>query len=166
MSAKVKAAALAAATLLLGGALPAAAETVSDGFSVSSALSVTGIPASVSYGTVAPGATSGMETIDAHVTSNGPWHANVEGSGFAGPGSTTLPKSVRQLKLSQSGGIALDAPVEWRDFGDPSLEDAAPEATGGSGEGLLLRAELRVAVPATAPAGAYSGSIEIVVEAD
>lgn len=150
-------AALAAAALLALAVAPVQAADTTDGFSVNGSLSVTGIPATLSYGALDPGSVSGIQTVDARVTSNGAWTANISGTGFTG--AATLPKSVRQLQLSAGPGITTDAPVSWRDFGDASLDDPEAEATGAAGSDLLVRSELRVNVPPTTPAGSYSGTI-------
>lgn len=151
-------AALAALILTLAVAPAALATDVSDSFSVNGTLTVTGIPASIDYGALDAGTTSGIQTIDATVSSNAPWTMTVTGTDFTGPGN--LSKSVRQIQLSTTGGpIIQPGTFPWVAFDDAVLADATPDVTGSAGSGLLVRSELRVAVPANTPAGSYSGTI-------
>lgn len=163
-------AALVAAVILTLAAVPvASAQTVTESFTVNGTITVSGIPASLSYGALDAGQQSAVQTIDALVTANAAWGFDISGSDFTGP--TSLSKSIRDGLISTNAGgtaagVTFDAPLTWRSFGEASLTDPTPEATGPAGvSGVLVRTELRINVPGGTPAGAYSGTLTITVAA-
>lgn len=154
---------VAAASCLLALALPATvlAADVSESLTVNGAISVTGVPTSLGYGNVDPGGTSALQTIGVTVTSNGSWAAQMSGSDFTGAGS--MPASVREGQLACGGTAVCNESAGFHAFGaGGDFGDAGAEALGTAGSGTLTL-DLRVKPPASQAAGAYSGTLTIVV---
>ncbi|MBI2776026.1 MAG: hypothetical protein HYX57_01990 [Chloroflexi bacterium] len=142
---------------MLSVAPSALAATVTDSFTVTASVAVTGIPASISYGALDPGTTSGVQIIDANVSSNSAWSMRITGSDFTGPAA--LGKGAREVKLSSTNGAAVQvAPFAFVAFDDPKYTDAIADATGSAGS-FLVRSELRIVVPVAQAPGSYSGTI-------
>jgi hypothetical protein len=161
---RIHRAAVAALIAALAIAPVASAATVTDSFSVNGTLTVTGIPATISYGNLADGTTSAVQVIDASVTANTPWQMTVTGTDFDRTGGGNLPKSVREVLLSSTGALAqfqvTPGPGAWQPFDAATLSDGTPDATGPAGAGINVRSELRVVIPGGTSAGDYSGTIE------
>jgi hypothetical protein len=156
-------AAVAALALALAIAPVVSAATVTDSFTVNGTLTVTGIPATISYGNLDDGTTSSVQVIDASVTTNAPWQMTVTGTDFDRAGGGSLPKSVRQVLLSSTGALAqfqvTPGPSSWQPFDAATLSDGTPDATGPAGSGINVRSELRIVLPGGTTAGNYSGQI-------
>ena len=168
--------ALVAALALAGGSLPVSAATLSDGFTVSTSLTVTGIPASLTYeaiggGPMGPGGTSGVTVILANITTNANLEVSVSGTDFSGP--QTVGKAARYLAMNDAStaleptgafGTAAQASsgaAGFADFGQPQLNDGSVLYIGTApinGENLGL--ELYVELPAQLAPGSYSGSVD------
>lgn len=159
-----------ALALTLTAAPAVMAADITETLVVANAITAAGLPASIDYGTVAPGATSATVLVDANVTANSPWRLDVSGSDFARAGGGTLDKSARQGQIStnaagQSAGVVIDPdPYAFHDFGSAQFTDAAAEATGPvTATPLLVRTEVRVAVPMGTLAGTYTGVLTVTV---
>lgn len=150
-------------TLALVPATFAATSNVTDSFSVNGTLTVTGIPATLDYGALDDGTTSAVQTIDANVVSNSPWQLMLTGTDFDRAGGGSLPKSVRQVLLSTTGGNVnfqvMPGPSAWQPFDATSLTDAVADATGSPTAGANVRGEYRIVLPGGTAAGSYSGTI-------
>jgi hypothetical protein len=159
--------AAAAALLLLAGLAPAAlagTSDVPDSFTVNGTLTVTGIPASISYGNVDAGATSAIQSIDANVASNTNWGMFLTGSGFSGPAA--LPSSVRRAQISVAApGSIQSGTASFFGFDAAILTDSNPEVFGPPTAGLGVHTDLRVVIPPAAATGAYSGTVTFTFQA-
>lgn len=146
-----------AATLALALAVPVSAASITESLTVNTVLTITGIPASISYGAVDPGGQSGQQTFSANVTSNNPWTFRMSGSDFTG--ASTIGKSARQGQLGlAAGSVTSIAPSTWTGFDNAAFDGTTLNASGSAGSGSF-NVDLRVNVPANAPGGAYSGTI-------
>ena len=147
----------------------AAQQTTADSFTVNAAISITGVPATTSYGSLDGGQTSAVQTIDATVASNVPWKFTISGTDFDRAGGGTLSKHQRQVLLSSTDGVGgptfqvTPGPSSWQAFDDSTLTDGTPDATGAVTAGSNVRAELRVVIPGGTQPGNYSGSVTFVV---
>lgn len=157
-----------ALVLTLALVTPAFAGTsnVTDSFTVNGTVTVTGIPATISYGALDDGTTSATQTIDASITANSNWTMKITGTDFARTGGGTLSKSVRQVLLSTiaTGGGApsfevTPSPTAWQAFDAATLTNATPDVTGVPGASIPLRSELRIVLPGGTQSGAYQGTI-------
>ncbi|HWP62819.1 MAG TPA: hypothetical protein VNO86_05055 [Candidatus Binatia bacterium] len=138
--------------LALAVAAPAAAatSTTSESFTVPTSVTVTGIPASLNYGSVPPGTMSPEQSVSLTIQANVDWSINIAGSSFAGPGGASIPVSARY------GAIGTNPLVSFGSL--PWSSNTQPELSGGTGS---TSATVRFAVqpPATAPAGSYTGTL-------
>lgn len=134
------------------------AATVSESLTVTSSLTVTGIPATISYGSVDPGLTSGTQAFTAAVTGNSGWSLDVTSTGFSASGGKTISLSQRDLQIVSATGGTTTAVGTWTAFGVGSLASTTPEASGPTGSSGF-DANLRVRVPAAAQAGAYTATV-------
>lgn len=155
------------AAVSLAVALPGAAfaADVTEALNVNSALTVTGVPASIDYGSVDPGQSTAQKQVAVTVTSNSAWALNITGTDFNGSGGRSINKSARQLTLAQGSGTSTVNVGPGTTFNDPALNGAPAEATGPAGTADLI-AQLRINVPGSAPAGAYTGTVSFVASAN
>lgn len=161
-------AALALSLALAPAAMAATSQTTNDSFTVNAAISITGVPATTSYGSLDGGQTSAVQTIDATIASNVPWRFDVSGTDFARAGGGTLSKHQRQVLLSSTGGDGVafqvtPGPTAWQAFDDATLTDGTADATGAVTASSNVRAELRVVIPGGTQPGNYSGSVTFTV---
>lgn len=150
-------AAVAALALVLAVAPAAMAATISESVTVNSVLTVTGIPASISYGTLDPGTTSGVQSFTASVTANSGYTYRVSGSDFTGPG--TIGKVNRESKLALASGSTIASGLDnWTNFANSAYDGSNVVVTGNAGSSSFLT-ELRLTIPGATAPGSYSGSI-------
>ena len=149
-----------AAILSLSLVAPAlAAEArVDETLTVASAFTVTGIPSSISYGTVFPGETSQTKSVEITVSGNAAWKMSISGTPFTGSAGGSLPASNRNGKLTAvSGSPVLDpATANWMPFGTAPFKGNVWAATGSLGT-AVMGLDLQVWVPASMPAQTFTG---------
>jgi spore coat protein U-like protein len=138
-----------AAVLVLSVAAPAFAGTINETLSVNSAISASGIPGTINYGTVDPGATSATQTIPFTVDANIAWKMLVSGSAFTS-GTNTIPLTARYGKADAGSWIA---------FGTQPFDNAHPTFSGIAGSAQAHELDLRVQVPTAASPGTYTGTV-------
>lgn len=145
------------AALIVG---PVAAADVTDTFTVNSAVSMSGLPASVNYGAVDPGAISAVQTFNLTISGNRAWELDISGTDFTGG----VSKLFRHAQLTAtSGPITLASGANtWNSFAGPPFDATIPAATGTAGA-AVLKTELRVAPPANATAGEKNGTMTFVL---
>lgn len=158
------------AALTLAVALPGAAfaADVQESLTVRSAITVTGVPATVNYGSADPGQmTAPAQSFTADVTANGGWNLQVTGTQFTAPGSKVIASSAREMALAASGNATTTMPAGYTSFGDPRFSGTTgnDEATGTAGASQVT-AGLRVQVPANAAAGTYTGTVSFIFTAN
>lgn len=153
-------AAVFAAALSLSAAGVAAADTVSETLTVSTAMSLSGVPASIAYGTIVPGAPSAAQTFGMTASANTAWKVYFNGSAFTGPG--TLTAAARELEITSPSGTSQANYTSWTSFGTGNLQNGTAAWQGDPGT-FTATANLRVnPPPATAP-GAYTGSFTVTI---
>lgn len=153
------------AAVSLAVALPGAvlATDVAETLSVNSSLTVTGIPATVAYGAVDPGSTTPTKSFTTNVSGNSAWELSVTGTDLSAGAGKTIMKGRRDMQLTGfTGGAQTPQLASWTAFDVGSLSTTAnPEATGPAGDSSF-NTDLRVRVPGSAPAGAYTGTVSFV----
>lgn len=157
---------LAAGLLVLAAAAPVSAATVTEGFTVATEITVTNVPASLTYeavggGDIGPGDPSDAEMISPNVTSNGDVAVTFSGSNFTGP--QALDESIREVMGSTGTGMTRN-PAWSGSWTATNIVESY-----GSGSGLIYTGtapvsgtfdlSLRVTPPVDAMPGAYSGSV-------
>ena len=136
--------ALALTLSLAGGALAATTADVAESFTVASNLSLTLDKSSISYGTLAPGATSADQAIVATIDGNQNWTLNVSGTAFARTGGGSLPGTFRLGHF----GTGTDVAGPW------STAGAAPVGTP-----VNATFTATLALPSVVMAGVYTGTL-------
>ena len=144
-------AAVAALALTLSLAPAVMAGTITDSFAVATALEVSGIPATLNYGTAIASVTTAAQLVHPIVLSNGPWSLTLSGSDYSGP--ATIGKAAREVNVQGSTGI-----TGWTNFGDPALNGVTVIRSGVPGT-VGFDMSFRVTPPADTLPGSYSGTI-------
>lgn len=132
------------------------ASNITESLTVNSVITVTGVPASISYGTVDPGLTSSTQSFTASVTANSGYVFRMSGSNFTGAG--TISKSARYGQLGGGSNVTISGPTSFTDFGAAAFDGTTVLVTGNSGSSSF-NTDLRVAVPANQAPGSYAGTI-------
>ena len=140
----------------LGGASSVFAGNINETLSVNSTITVTGIPASIDYGALDPGATSPTRGFDVAVTSNASWTFKESGSAFGGAG--TIAKSQRYGQFGSGNNAVISGPTSWADFGMNAFDGSTVLVSGQPGA-ASFHTDLRVQIPAGQAPGAYTGTI-------
>jgi len=134
------------------------AGSIGDSFSVATVLEVSGIPATISYGTVAANVTSSPQSVTATVVSNSGWKLTMSGSDFSGP--ATIGKAAREAQVDQPAFGGPPGGLPWTNFGSPTLDGSTTVVTGPSAGGSVsFGMSFRVTPPPASLPGAYSGTI-------
>lgn len=152
---------LAAGALTLAMVVPASAATVSEGFTLATGLTVTNIPASVTYeavggGDLQPGAVSEVSVIAPYISSNGTVVMSMTSTDFSG--ASAMSGDVREVRgVNASGGISVDG-----GFADWAIVSTTPNRIHVvAPDSATFDLEMRVTPPGNAAAGSYSGSVEL-----
>ena len=155
MSRKLHAAA-AALVMALAIAPVASAATIDESLTVNSTLTVTGIPASISYGSIDPGSTSAAYPVNATVVTNAAgWQLRMSGSDFTGP--ATLGKINREGQIDQPP-FGTSAVTSWTNFANSAFDGSSVTASGPTGSTAVNMA-FRVNIPGGQAPGNYTGTI-------
>lgn len=152
-----------AALLSLSLAASALADTINESLTISSAMSMTGVPASINYGNVTPGTPSAPQNFTVTVNSNVAWRVDLSGTDFTGPG--TLTKAARQLLVD--GLVLAGTNVgSYTGFDDPNLTGGGTaELFGNAAVNAQGTVHLRINAGFGATAGAYTGTVTVVLAA-
>jgi hypothetical protein len=157
-------AAVAALIVALAIAPVASAASIDESLTVNSTLTVTGVPATINYGAIDPGAASSTQSFTASVVTNSSWQFIMSGSDFTGP--TGLPESVRIGRMtSATGATSATTPASFSAFGvevfgTEQFSGTQVNAAGSPGtSGFQVDLYVDLVDHASAPAGAYSGTI-------
>ena len=164
-SRRSRGATVAALFLTLGLAGPTlganATQSTSETLTVSPTISLTGLPATVAYGTGVAGDTRTSIMFDLNASTNNA--AGLRLTWTAQPltdGGSTIPVTQRRLLVSSAGGCSLISPfttpspqpfVGAAGFDRSVCESAAP------GAAVLSGVQLSVVIPPDAVPGAYTG---------
>lgn len=157
MSPKLRA--LAGALILSLAVVPVvSAGSITDSFTVSTVLQVTGIPATIDYGAQVANVTSSPQSVAVNVVSNTGWSLAMSGTDFTGP--QTIGKAAREVQIDQPAFGGPPGGLPWTNFGAVNLDGSTPLVTGPSGGGSVsFGMAFRVTPPSGALPGAYSGTI-------
>lgn len=134
---------------------------INETVTVASTLQVTGIPTTVSFGTLAAGASSTPQTFTANINANAAWHLSVQMTSALSGSAGSIAKSAETLALTGSGfanvanppGSGNPAPL-----GDPEFDGITAVVSGAAGASTVA-SSLVLNVPPTAGAGSYSGTL-------
>lgn len=149
-------AAVAALALALSIAPAAMAASITETLSVNSSLVVTGIPASIDYGSADPATTTATVPVNATVVTNAPgWQLRMSGSDFTGP--ATIAKMQREGQIDQPA-FGSSAVTSFTNFANSAFDGTNVTASGPTGS-TGVNMQFRVNVPAAQAPGAYSGTI-------
>jgi hypothetical protein len=143
-------AALAASPVLAGNTDVTASDTVT----VPSAVTITGVPASINYGTVAPGSVSPEKSYPITVSGNTGFTFRLLGTALTGSAGT-LSCGFRMLAFDQ-GTLAN---MQYVDSTNPSLGCQSTSTVTGSAGTTSFTVRLAIAIPASTAPGTYSGTV-------
>lgn len=155
-------AALFAAALSMSavGSALATDSNVTETLTITTALSVSGVPASIDYGTVVPGAPSAAQSFLASVSANVPWKMTATGSDFTS-GTHTLVMGARQVQVTGLAGASTDV-AAYTSFGAPLGTSRLLYGGAGPGSGTI---NLRINAPGSTIPGVYTGDFTLTLVA-
>lgn len=162
-------AALALAGILsLTLATSALAATVDETLTVATAVSMSGVPATLNYGTVTPGVASSAQTFTITINANAAWVVDMYAvDDFVGPG--TLSKGARQVRTTAVSGAGTSSSItSYTAFGAAGLTGpsaSASEIDGGPVSGATADLSFRILAPASTAPGVYAGQFTITIAA-
>jgi hypothetical protein len=144
---------------VLALAIPASADNVTEGFTVGPYLTVSGIPASITYtlggNDLLPGQTSDAKDIVVAVLTNADLTVNFSGTAFG-----ALSQDIREVKFTDGPQYTIDPAVaDWATTSDAEAVHPVVSSMGGTDADFGVH--LRVTVPADTLRGGYSGSITL-----
>lgn len=171
--------AIVALTLALTLAIPAstfaASSTATETLSVTSTITMTGVPASLAYGSGLGGGTLTAPQINIAIATNNLTGANlaVQASDMLRTGGGgTIASTARRVRLSLSGtstGWTVTAPYVLNAAAPgnpyPGPANATSQVANGTQatSGLIVEAAMSVVVPAASVPGAYTGSVTFIL---
>ena len=118
------------AILALALAAPVAAADIPETLTVNSTMSVSGLPASINYGTVDAGAATAAQTVTATIAANVTWTVKIGGSRLLRYRDARLRSPVQITVVSGPAGIGTGAD-SWHDFGTLNFRDGVSNPASG-----------------------------------
>lgn len=155
-----------AAAAALAASLPGAAlaQSVPETLTVPASLTVTGVPASIDYGSVSDGTQSAVVNFRPIISSNGTVTFDASGGDFTS-GGDSIGQDAREWQFSGDFNWATNNPPGTNAWVTTSTVEGVSPVGGCGGfcdpTSGQFDIDLRVNVPADSPPGAYSSSITL-----
>jgi hypothetical protein len=134
----------------------------SETLAVVSAISISGIPASIDYGTASGGSNADAATIPLSVTTDNPngWRLDLTATALTGAG--TIPATARSFRVMNAAGGAIPIGTFNGTYGPYVAGGVNPVAADSTGT-ATFSLDARIAVPNGTPAGSYTGTLTFLV---